>query len=715
MAGERGGEGGPVRRPGHGAHGDGDTMDTNATVAGDLHISDLTVPNHHGLKDAPVSLEDAYMGLEVPPWSEQITVRGLVVSFVLGALFCIITHKLNLTVGIIPSLNISAGLLGFFFIRMWNSLSSMLGLITKPFTRQENTVIQTCVVSCYGLAFSGGFGSYLLSMAQMTHDRVNTRAPGDIPGNENVKNPDLGWMMGFMFTVSFVGIFSIVLLRKIMIIDYRLVYPSGTATGILINSFHTPGGVEIAKKQVKCLGKWFTISFFWSFFKWFFSGIGESCGFGNFPTLGLKAYHNMMYFDFSLTYVGAGIICPHIVNFSVLLGAILSWGLMWPLISNNEGDWYPAGLKSSDFRGLYGYKVFTAIAVILGDGLYNFVKIAYKSSRNMYIQRNSRNQLPVANADKLDPLERDHARRVEIFMKERIPTWVAVTGYICLAVISIIVIPFIFTPVKWYYVLIVYFIAPVLAFCNAYGMGLTDWSLASTYGKLALFIFGAWAGTHGGVLVGLAMCGVMMPIASTAADLMQDFKTGYLTLSSPRSMFISQLIGCLMGCILAPTTFWLFYKAFPIGDPNGLYKAPYAVVYRSMALIGVEGFNALPAHCLQICYGLFAAAILINLLRDYLPKRISQYIPIPMAMAIPFYIGGYFAIDMFIGTVIRFAYEKINKAKSDVMSPAIAAGLICGDGVWTIPSAILALSGVNPPLCMYFYTAKAANALPGSY
>jgi hypothetical protein len=34
---------------------------------------------------------------------------------------------------------------------------------------------------------------------------------------------------------------------QIMIIDYKLVYPSGTATGILINSFHTPGGLEIAK------------------------------------------------------------------------------------------------------------------------------------------------------------------------------------------------------------------------------------------------------------------------------------------------------------------------------------------------------------------------------------------------------------------------------------------------------------------------------------
>lgn len=285
-------------------------------------------------------------------------------------------------------------------------------------------------------------------------------------------------------------------------------------------------------------------------------------------------------------------------------------------------------------------------------------------------------------AEKLEPVDKDHARRTEIFMKEGIPWWVAVCGYISLAIISIIVLPFLFTPVKWYYVLISYVLAPVLAFCNAYGCGLTDWSLASTYGKLALFVFGAWAGTQGGVLVGLAMCGVMMSIVAVAADLIQDFKTGYLTLSSPRSMFVSQLIGAAMGCILAPSTFWLFYKAFPIGDPDGLYKAPYAVVYRSMALIGVEGFGALPAHCLELCYGMFAAAVLINLMRDVLPKRISQYIPIPMAMAIPFYIGGYFAIDMFVGSIIRYVYEKVDKNKSDVMSPAIAAGsfveTVCG-------------------------------------
>ena len=63
------------------------------------------------------------------------------------------------------------------------------------------------------------------------------------------------------------------------------------------------------------------------------------------------------YFDFSPTYVGCGLICPHIVNCSVLLGAIISWGFLWPFVSQHAGDWYPADLGSNDFKGLYGYKV----------------------------------------------------------------------------------------------------------------------------------------------------------------------------------------------------------------------------------------------------------------------------------------------------------------------------------------------------------------------
>jgi hypothetical protein len=131
-----------------------------------------------------------------------------------------------------------------------------------------------------------------------------------------------------------------------------------------------------------------------------------------------------------------------------------------------------------------------------------------------------------------------------VFLKDQIPTSIAAGAYVLLAAISVVAIPHIFRQLKPKHVVWAYAVAPVFAFCNAYGTGLTDWSLSSSYGKLAIFIFGASIGAeNGGVVAGLAACGLMMGIVSTASDLIQDFKTGYLTLTSPRSMFVSQVGG----------------------------------------------------------------------------------------------------------------------------------------------------------------------------
>ena len=57
----------------------------------------------------------------------------------------------------------------------------------------------------------------------------------------------------YMFCIGLIGIFTLVLLRKRFIIDYRLQFPSGTATGVLISSFHTPKGETAAREQVRPL------------------------------------------------------------------------------------------------------------------------------------------------------------------------------------------------------------------------------------------------------------------------------------------------------------------------------------------------------------------------------------------------------------------------------------------------------------------------------
>ncbi|CAK7324247.1 unnamed protein product [Dovyalis caffra] len=402
-----------------------------------------------------------------------------------------------------------------------------------------------------------------------------------------------------------------------------------------------------------------------------------------------------------MTYIGAGMICSHLVNLSLLLGAVLSWGVMWPLIGGLKGEWFPSTLPESSMKSLNGYKVFISIALILGDGLYNFLKILYFTATSMRAR---------AKADSLKAKDKgqalDDLKRNEIFLREGIPLWVACVGYIVFSIISIVIIPLMFPQLKWYYVVVAYILAPSLSFCNAYGAGLTDMNMAYNYGKVALFLLAALAGKQDGVVAGLVGCGLIKSIVSISSDLMHDFKTGHLTLTSPRSMLLSQAIGTAIGCIVAPGTFLLFYKAFDVGNPDGEYKAPYAIIYRNMAILGVEGFSALPQHCLQLCYGFFAFAILANLSRDLSPKNIGKYVPLPMAMAVPFLVGAYFAIDMCVGSLAVFVWHKLNSRKASLMVPAVASGLICGDGLWILPSSILALAKIRPPICMSFLGSK---------
>ncbi|KAK3144102.1 hypothetical protein QOZ80_4AG0308840 [Eleusine coracana subsp. coracana] len=635
----------------------------------------------------------------VQPWREQVTLRGMVAALLIGFVYTVIVMKLSLTTGLVPTMNVSAALLAFLALRGWTRALERLGIASRPFTRQENTVVQTCAVACYTIGFAGGFGSFLLGLNKKTYELSGASTPGNVPGS--YKEPAIGWMTGFLLAISFVGLLTLLPLRKILVIDYKLTYPSGTATAVLINGFHTPQGDKNARKQVRGFLKYFGLSFFWSFFQWFYTG-GDVCGFLQFPTFGLKAWKQTFFFDFSLTYVGAGMICSHLVNLSLLFGAVLSWGVMWPLISKQKGNWYSAKASESSMTSLYGYKAFLCIALLMGDGLYNFVKVIFVSIKNVRERSSNRRTRSLNRVADADSMALDDMQRDEVFNRDNIPTWVAYTGYALLSVIAVITIPLMFREVKWYYVIVAYVLAPALGFCNAYGTGLTDMNMGYNYGKIGLFVFAAWAGKDNGVVAGLVGCGLVKQLVLISADLMHDFKTGHLTLTSPRSMLAGQVVGTLMGCFVAPLTFLLFYKAFDVGNPDGYWKAPYALIYRNMAILGVEGFSALPDHCLELCAGFFGFAVMANVARDFLPRRLGRFVPLPMAMAVPFLVGASFAIDMCVGSLVVFLWHKPNSKTAALLIPAVASGLICGDGIWTFPSSLLALAKIKPPICMKF-------------
>ena len=81
---------------------------------------------------------------------------------------------------------------------------------------------------------------------------------------------------------------------------------------------------------------------------------------------------------------------------------------------------------------------------------------------------------------------------------------------------------------------------------------------------------------------------------------LQDFKTGYYTLASPKALFVSQLAGAFCGVLVAPGIYKFYTTSFPIGIPGTQYSVPFATVYRLMSVVSANGFHDLPDYCLAI-------------------------------------------------------------------------------------------------------------------
>ncbi|KAI9384228.1 hypothetical protein POPTR_012G027800v4 [Populus trichocarpa] len=94
----------------------------------------------------------------IAPWTKQITVRGIVASIAIGIIYSVIVMKLNLT--------------------------------------------------------TGGFGSYLLGLNRKTYEQAGVDTEGNTPGSTG--EPGIGWMTGFLFVSSFVGLLALVPLRKVI-------------------------------------------------------------------------------------------------------------------------------------------------------------------------------------------------------------------------------------------------------------------------------------------------------------------------------------------------------------------------------------------------------------------------------------------------------------------------------------------------------------------
>ena len=470
-----------------------------------------------------------------------------------------------------------------------------------------------------------------------------------------------GELIIWALSVAYIGVFFAIPLRKQMVVVEKLRFPTGTATAETIMAVFAEGKEAMRKSRVllqmallggalTLLGYFIPMTGHPPIMKW--------VGLGLLSTYGFSVLISPMMF-------GAGLLIGPRIGLSLFLGAVLSWGVISPLII--EWGWVADVSKVMSYKeGARGWILWPGVALMVTDALMTLA-LSYKTILNSFKRVKTTGE------------EQDHP--------EQIPKVYWMGGLAVSTVALSISAQFLFG-IPYGFTLLAVALSAVLSVIATRSTGETDINPIGGMGKVTQMVFGGIS--PGNMSTNLMAAAITGAGASQAGDMMQDLKTGYLLGASPKKQFKAQCFGIFAGVFFAVPIYKLFDRAYTIGEGN--IPAPAAHAWKAMAQVLSQGLNALPAHALE-------AVALACLLGAILPilkkvKSLAPYLPSGLAMGIAFIVPAYYSVAMCVGSLFLVYWLKKNRSQCEALAIAVASGLVAGEGLMGVVTAVLTILGV---------------------
>tara|TARA_R110002096_G_scaffold299503_2_gene493960 strand:+ start:27042 stop:28820 length:1779 start_codon:yes stop_codon:yes gene_type:complete len=568
------------------------------------------------------------------PGEAQLTPRAVILGCFIGGLVSAMNISFGLKIGWTVGGSLMAAILGYAAFSI--------------FTKKDPTVLETNICQTTGsaagtMASAGGLVAPIPAMFLLGYE---------IP---------LWGMFAWVTSVAFLGVFFAVPLRRQYVEIEKLRFPTGTATANTIVSMFATGATALAQARVLVwiavvAGAYSLASFFIPYME----AVPTAMIGGVFATAAawqFKLYLGPMLF-------GAGFLIGPRVAISLLLGAIVSWGILAPL-SLHQG-WVEGPIMSLG-TGPRGWILWPGVAIMLADALMSLA-LSWKTISRTF--RFTKGDGPV------DP--------------EAIPNswWM---GGLAAGTVLVSVMALILFDIPVYMSLIAVALSAILAAIAVRSTGETDINPVGGMGKVTQLVFGGVS--PGMVSTNLMAASISGAGASQAGDMMQDLKTGHLLGSSPRKQLLAQLMGIPAGCIFAVLIFYLFKSQYEFGGTE--YPAPAAFAWKAVAELMAQGFDALPTNAVwgMVFGGLFGMAM--PLCKKFFPKS-APYLPSGLAFGIAFIVQAFYSITMFLGLLVYLFWKKKKPKAAELFVFAVASGLIAGEGLMNIVKGLLSMAGVQP-------------------
>ena len=566
----------------------------------------------------------------------QLSVRAVLTGCVLGAVVAAMNISLGLKIGWSLGGSLIAAILGYTFWMPFKRLSVL-----------ETNIAQTAGSACGSMASTAGLLSAIPALAML--------------------GTTLSWGQLVLWgtAVGFLGVFYAVPLRNQMVVLEKLRFPTGTATANTIQSMHADGAEAV--RQAKVLLKFGVASGLFALGAYFIPQM-ESPPL-KFGVLGLLATWTFKLY-LSPVFFGVGGLVGMRVGASMLVGAIVAWGLVGPWAKSSG---LAAGEVMSYADGPRGWLLWPGVALMVMDAFGNLA-LSWKSILRTFTGGSSANEV----SDMEDP-------------KDQIPAMWWMGGLVAGAALAAFVSKSVFDIPVWM-TLVAVAMSWVLAMIAVRSTGETDINPIGGMGKVTQLTFGALA--PGSTTTNLMAAGITSAGASQAGDMMQDLKTGRMLGAAPRKHFSAPCLGCLSGIPIATGVYTWYANVYDIGFDEVNAPAHSAHSWKAMSELLAKGFEALPQGAGLAVAIAGVVGLLLPVVRKVLPEAQRGLAPSGLAMGIAFIVPAYYSVAIFLGCVVFGIWKRRSPEQHAGLAFAVASGVVAGDALMNIPKAVLSYLNV---------------------
>lgn len=566
------------------------------------------------------------VGVREGAGNREFTPRAIIAGILLGILIMSENVYLGLKTGSTEAGSILSAILCF----------AMFRAVRTRLTILENNIAQT-------LSSAAGSLGIIVSA---------------IPALQMIGYTLAGWQVFlWLLLIAFLGLFFAIPLRRQLIIEERLTYPTGTACAATITAMHAHGD-QVGKKAM-ALG---VTGAFAGMVTWFRDAVPAFIPPGYFPPVSIGRFpleQLSLGISVSPILLGVGLMVGIRIGLSLLLGGIIAWGIMGPaLVDMNV-------IESFGGRVVREWMMWPAIALMVASG---FTGLALKGG---VILRSLQSMKSASHASQ---------------SADDLPFrwWAIGTSIAALLVIG--ALNTIFGVPVWLGVMVVVlsFLFATVAM-RAYGE--TDVNPVGTMGHGNQIAAGFLSPGH--AVSNLAAGSVAAGCSDVSADLMQVFKTGHILGASPRRQIYAQFIGVIVGALTAVLVLGVLTKAYPLGSDE--MPAPGALPWKGVAELLAHGTAALPAFgAVAILVGALLGIILTLIERT----SFGKYVPSPFGLGIGLVLPGFYSCTIFLASFVGSLLEKRFGSWSGTYLTAIASGGIAGEAIIGVIIAILTVTGL---------------------